>query len=52
MPEVTCTGAMRTPFFLLPLQITRFFLLPLPTADLPLHTLLYNHCVNTNPPQQ
>jgi hypothetical protein len=24
-----------------------FFLLPLPTADLPLHTLLYNHCVNT-----
>jgi hypothetical protein len=27
-------------------RITPFFLLPLPTADLPVHTLLSNHCVN------
>jgi hypothetical protein len=26
------------------------FLLSLPTADLPVHTLLYNHCVNTELP--
>jgi hypothetical protein len=26
---------------------TPFFLLPLPTADIPVHTVLSNHCVNT-----
>lgn len=34
--------------------ITPFFVLPLPTADLSVHTLLLNHCVNSpgNMPSQ